>query len=68
MCSVNFHVDNEVWLDSGMSEDFTSPNYPSAYHADDSVEWVFCVSIGLNTHKSIILQSLHGFLIFCVYT
>lgn len=48
--AVEFQIDNEIWLDAGMIERFTSPNYPSAYTVGDSTEWVFCVSTGLYTH------------------
>ncbi|XP_047498528.1 cubilin-like [Penaeus chinensis] len=33
---------NEVWLASGSSSIFTSPNYPSNYGSGDSTNWIFC--------------------------
>lgn len=35
---------NEVWLTTGTSSTFTSPNYPSNYGNGDSKNWIFCVS------------------------
>lgn len=37
-------TENEVWLNRGASETFTSPNYPLKYNNGDSKDWVFCVS------------------------
>lgn len=37
-------TDNEVWLNTGSSEVFTSPNYPFNYGKQDDRDWVFCVS------------------------
>ncbi|XP_037789251.1 cubilin-like [Penaeus monodon] len=33
---------NEVWLLTGISSIFTSPNYPSNYGDGDSKNWIFC--------------------------
>ncbi|XP_037789253.1 cell wall protein DAN4-like [Penaeus monodon] len=35
-------AENEVWLTTGSTDSFTSPNYPSNYGSGDDKEWVFC--------------------------
>ncbi|XP_037789423.1 cubilin-like [Penaeus monodon] len=35
-------ANNEVWLQTGKSEAFTSQNYPSNYGSGASEKWVFC--------------------------
>lgn len=46
-----FITGNEIWLETGSSEIFTSPNYPLNYDKGDSKEWVFCVSRGESFHN-----------------
>ncbi|ROT84200.1 putative cubilin [Penaeus vannamei] len=40
----NKPTDNEVWLNTGSSEVFTSPNYPFNYGKQDDRDWVFCAA------------------------